>query len=118
MVVSNCSCGGVVLREFLRVFGNPDEEQVYACPVCSDWVAIRNGAAFSEDRDGRVRSWRPGADHPAAIRGRSPSDQSEESDTLDVLLDEVRGELERRYADGQTDYSGNDQQFAAIVMNG
>lgn len=117
MSYSQCSCGGVVSERFHTIFGAPDRDQVYACPSCTDWRGIAHGAALSPENDGRRRSWRPGADAPTLAVGeatRSPA--GDDRDTIEVLLDDVRGELERRYADEEGGYSHDDDAFAALVM--
>lgn len=41
-------------REFARILGDEDGN-VYACPECTSWTALRHGAAAKPDFEARVR---------------------------------------------------------------
>ena len=51
--MTSCSnCGAFVTDDFARVFGDNDDE-VHACPECSDDTVVRNGAAAKPDFERR-----------------------------------------------------------------
>ncbi len=41
-------------REFARILGD-ENANVYACPECTSWTALRHGAAAKPNFEGRVR---------------------------------------------------------------
>lgn len=47
--MTKCSgCGSFVTKDFARTFGDSDDT-VHACPECTDWTPIKNGAAAKPD---------------------------------------------------------------------
>lgn len=72
-MITQCqACGASVSAQFVRVFGGNDDA-VYACPECSVWEDIKNGAGVSASATG-TRETTVG---PAV--GAEPADASGES---------------------------------------